>query len=100
MGTITALGKVVEGMFGIAVLKFLLFPDLSRPLSAPIPNFILSVAAYWGADDDREKKKALKQVKNALKFWSPYGLALKDLWEVLSGEQDFSDVVFYKKKQP
>jgi hypothetical protein len=99
IGTISALGRTIEKAFGIAVLKFLLFPDLSRPLSAPIPNFILSLAAYWGADTDREKKKAWKALKNALKFWVPYSLALKDIWEVLSGEQDFSDVIFYKKKE-
>lgn len=98
VGTITAMGKLIEGAFGIAVLKFLLFPDLSQPLSAPIPNFILSVAAYWGADDEKEKKAAWRQVKRALKFWAPYSLAVKDMWEVLSGEQDFDEVLFYKKR--
>ncbi len=97
-GTIVALGKVFEGAFDIAVLKFLLFPDLSNPLSAPIPNFILSVFAYWGADGDDEKRRAWAQLKRALKFWLPYSLAMKDMWELLSGEQDFSDVIFYKKK--
>jgi hypothetical protein len=99
IGTISAMGKVVEDLLGIAVLKFLLFPDMSRPLSAPIPNFILSLAAYWGAENDREKKTALKRLKSALRFWIPYSLALKDMWELLNGEQDFSDLLFYKKEK-
>ncbi|KKN59387.1 hypothetical protein LCGC14_0542220 [marine sediment metagenome] len=99
MGTIVAIGKVIEKALGIAVLKFLFLPDLSKPLSAPIPNFILAVAAYWGADNDKDRKIAWKQLKRAFKFWMPYSLAMKDIWEVLSGEQDFDDVLFYKKKK-
>jgi hypothetical protein len=97
-GTISAMGNMVEQALGISVLKFLLFPDLSRPLAAPIPNFILSVAAYFGAESDEERKKAWKALKHALRFWVPYSLAMKDFWDLLSGEQDFSDVVFYKKR--
>jgi hypothetical protein len=100
VGTIVAMGSVMEEMFGIHVLKFLLARDLDKlfVLDAPIPNFVLSLAAYWGAENDRERKAAWRQLKSALRFWTPYSLAVKDLWELMSGEQDFSDILFYKKE--
>jgi uncharacterized protein YihD (DUF1040 family) len=101
IGTIVAMGSVLEEMFGIHVLKFLLARDLDKlfVLDAPIPNFILSLAGYWGAEDDRERKQAWKQLKSALRFWTPYSLAVKDMWELLSGSHDFSDILFYKKDE-
>jgi hypothetical protein len=100
LGTIAATGSIVEEMIGIEVLRFLIVRDLDKLflLDAPIPNLILSFVAYMKAEGD-DKEKAYKQLKRAAKFYLPYSLALKDLWNSLSGEQDFDELLFYKKDE-
>jgi hypothetical protein len=99
LGTIIATGSILEQAFGIHVLKFLVARDLDKlfMLDAPVPNFILSLVAFLGAEDERERKVAWGKLKNALKFWTPFSLAGKELWNVLSGEQDFDELLVYKK---
>jgi hypothetical protein len=101
LGTVAATGKLLEDAFGIHVLKFLIVRDLDKlfMLDAPIPNFILSLVSYLGAEDERERKLAAGKLKQALRFYTPYSLALKDLWDSLSGEQDFDELLFYKKDE-
>lgn len=101
LGTIVAMGSLMEEMLGIHVLKFLITRDIGKlfMLDAPIPNFILSLAGYFAADGPDERKKEWKKLKKAMKFWLPYSLAMKDYYEVMSGEQDFSELFFYMKKE-
>ena len=99
-GTNVALGKIIGDMLGIHVLKFIFARDLTRlfVLDSPIPNLIIGLVSYFEADDEEERKKAWSKVKRGLKFYTPYSLALKDFWELFSGEQDFDDVLFYQKE--
>lgn len=97
MGTIVAIGKIMGSVFGLEMLKYLFIPLPSY--LPPIPELIAGIIAYFAADTEREKGKALSRIKYGLKFWIPFSAFGRDLNRLLSGEYSISDFLFYKKKR-
>jgi len=97
IGTIVAIGRAVETMFGIQMLKYLFMP-LPGYLP-PIPELVAGILQYFAADTDRKKKAALKKVKYGLKFWVPFSAFGRDLNRLLSGEYSIGDFLFYRKRE-
>jgi len=97
MGTIVAIGRVAETLFGIQMLKYLFMP-LPGYLP-PIPELIAGIIQYFVADTDKERKRAASRIKYGLKFWIPFSGFMRDANRLLSGEYDISDFLFYKTKE-
>jgi len=96
MGTIVAMGRLVEGILGIEMLKYLFMPVPGY--LPPIPELIAGIIQYFTADTEQQRKKAASKIKYGLKFWIPFSAFLRDANRLLSGEYDISDFLFYKKK--
>jgi len=96
-GTIQAIGRAVEGILGIEMLKYLFIP-LPGYLP-PLPALIVGLIQFFGADDDKERKRAWKNVKRGLKFWIPFSAFGRDLNKLLSGEWNVADFIFYRTEK-
>ena len=97
MGTIQAIARTAETLFGVEMLKYLFVP-LPGYLP-PIPALIVGILQYFTADRESDKKKALRNIKRGLKFWIPFSAFGRDLNRLLSGEYSISDFLFYKKPE-
>jgi len=97
MGTIQAIARTAESLFGIEMLKYLFVPWPGY--LPPIPALVAGILQYFTADTDKEKRKALRNVKHGLKFWIPFSAFGRDLNKLLSGEYSISDFIFYKKPE-
>jgi len=97
IGTIVAIGKASKVLFGIEMLKYLFAPIPTY--WPPVPALILSLIQFFGADDDKERKRALKEVKRNLTFWIPFSAFGRDLNKLLSGEYSIADFIFYRPKE-
>jgi len=97
IGSIHAISRVAEGLFGIEMLKYLFMPE--PWIMGPIPALAASILQLFFAKNEDEKKKALKELKRNLKFWVPFSAFGRDLHKVFTGEWDISDFLFYKKKE-
>ena len=97
IGTIQAIGRATEGILGIEMLKYLFVP-LPGYLP-PLPALIVGLIQFFGADDDKERKRAWKNVKRGLKFWIPFSAFGRDLNKLLSGEWNIADFLFYRTER-
>ena len=96
-GSIVAIGKIAQTLFGIQMLKYLFLP--APGYLPPIPEFVVGVTQFIGADDDKERKQALKRIKRSLSILIPYRAAWRDLNKLLSGEYDIWDYLVYRKQK-
>lgn len=97
LGTIQAISRVAETLFGVQMLKYLFLP--LPGYMPPIPSLIVGLIQFFGADDEKERKTAWRKVKRGLKFWIPFSAFGRDLNKLLSGEYSISDFLLYKTEK-
>jgi len=97
VGTIQAIGRTAEQLFGIAMLKYLFIPVPGY--LPPIPELIAGILQYFAADNDKERKRAATRIKYGLKFWVPFSAFMRDANRLLSGEYDLGDFLFYRPRE-
>lgn len=97
LGTITAIGKASKVLLGVEMLKYLVAP-LPRYLP-PLPELIVGIIRYLGADDEKARARAWKRIAYGLKFWIPFSAFGRDLNKLLSGEYDLGDFLFYRTEK-